>query len=107
MARARGLVATGFIQTDQPYYFAQAREFFDEGFRLLYGNPYAGYDTPRLYFQPHLFLIGCFQQLGLDPGIIWVFFSILGALFAAFAGVSLYREVVGWRSLDSSPGHSM
>ena len=104
VARARGLVATGFVQTDQPYYFAQAREFFDEGFQLLYGNPYAGYDTPRLYFQPHLFLIGCFQQLGLDPGIIWVFFSILGALFAAFAGVSLYREIVGWRSLAQKLG---
>ncbi len=98
VARAKGLVATGFIQTDQPYYFAQAREYFDQGFQFLYGNPYASYDTPRIYFQPHLLLIGCFQQLGLDPGIIWTFFSIVGALFAAFVAVSLYREVVGWRS---------
>ena len=78
VARARGLVATGFIQIDQPYYVADARKYFDEGFHFLYGNPYAGYDTPRIYFQPHLFLLGCFQQLGLDPGVTWVFFSMVG-----------------------------
>ncbi len=104
VASAKGPVATGFIHTDQPYYAANAREFFDEGFHLLYGNPYAGYDTPRIYFQPHLFLLGSFQQLGLDPGLGWVLFSIAGAVFAAFAAVCLYREVVGWRSLAQKLG---
>jgi hypothetical protein len=98
VARAKGLIATGFIQTDQPYYAASAGEFFDRGFHILYGNPYAGYDTPRIYFQPHLLLIGSFQQLGLDPGVTWVLFSIVGTLFTAFVGVWFYREVVGWRS---------
>ena len=98
LARWDGKVATGFVQFDQPYYMASARAYFDQGFHILYGNPYAGYDTPRLYFQPHLFLLGCFQQLGLDPGVTWTVFSILGTLFAAFVAVHFYREVVGWRS---------
>ena len=98
LARRSGQIATGFVQFDQPYYMASARAYFDQGFHILYGNPYAGYDTPRLYFQPHLFLLGCFQQLGLDPGVTWSGFSILGTLFAAFVAVYFYREVVGWRS---------
>ena len=99
IARSTGQLATGFIQIDQPYYFASAREYFDQGFHLLYGNPYAGYDTPRIYFQPHLFLLGCVQRLiGLDPGITWNIFSVIGALFAAFVAVRFYREVVGWRT---------
>src|SRR5262245_36008648 len=104
VARARGLVATGFIQTDQPYYVAGAREFFDEGFHLLYGNPYAGYDTPRIYFHAHLFLLGTVQQLGLDPGAVWILSSIAGALFAAFVAVRFYREVVGWSSTPEKLG---
>jgi hypothetical protein len=98
MARLNGLVATGFVQYDQPYYMASAREFFDQGFHLLYGNPYAGYDTPKLYFQPHLLLLGSFQQLGLDPGLTWNIFGLVGALVAAFVAVRLYCEVVGWHS---------
>ena len=98
VAQARGLVATGFIQFDQPEYLALAREYFDEGFHFLYGNAYASYDTPRIYFQPQFFLLGCFQQLGLDPGVTWVLFSIAGALFAAFVAVRFYRDVVGWRN---------
>jgi hypothetical protein len=98
MARLSGLIATGFVQIDQPYYFASARAYFDQGFHFLYGNPYAGYDTPRLYFQPHLFLLGCFQQLGLDPGVTWNIFGLAGALFAAFVAVRFYSEVVGWQS---------
>jgi hypothetical protein len=97
-ARRHGLVATGFIEFDQPFYVANARAYFDQGFHLLYGNPYAGYDTPRIYFQPHFFLVGSFQQLGLDPGVTWNIFSALGTLFAAFVAVNFYREVVGWRS---------
>src|SRR5579862_1382123 len=63
-----GLVPTGFIQEDMPYYMANAREHFDQGFQWTYGNPYAGYNTPANYFQPHIFVLGCLERLGLDPG---------------------------------------
>jgi hypothetical protein len=104
VARAKGLVATWFVTIDQPYYFADARQFFNHGFHLLYANPYGGYDAPRIYFQPHLFLLGCFQQLGLDPGVTWVLFGAAGTLFAAFVAVRLYREVVGWHGTAEKIG---
>jgi hypothetical protein len=103
-ARARGLVATWFVQIDQPSYLAEARQFFDQGFRLLYSNPYGGYDGPRIYFQPHLLLLGWFQQVGLDPGVTWVVFGLAGTLFAAFVAVRLYSEVVGWQSTAEKIG---
>jgi xanthosine utilization system XapX-like protein len=97
VAHLTGQVATGFIHHDQPSYVATARDYFDEGFHLLARNRYAGYDTPRIYFQPQLFLVGCFLQLGLDPGLTWAIASMVGVLFAAFVAVRFYREVVGWR----------
>jgi hypothetical protein len=54
----QGKVATGFIISDMAYYMANAREHFDQGFQLTYGNPYASYGTPAIYFQPHIFLLG-------------------------------------------------
>jgi xanthosine utilization system XapX-like protein len=98
VAHATGQVATGFIHHDQPSYVATARDYFDEGFHLLAGNRYAGYDTPRIYFEPHLFLLGCFLQLGIDPGLTWSIASMIGVFFAAFAAVRFYREAVGWSS---------
>jgi hypothetical protein len=98
VARLRGEVATGFITYDMPYYMANAREHFDQGFQLLYGNPYAGYDTPAIYFQPQIFLLGCLERLGLDPGLALNLFGIAALFLAAFVAVRLYREVVGWSS---------
>jgi hypothetical protein len=104
VAWSRGEVATGFVQDDMPYYMANAREHFDQGFRLFYGNPYAGYNTPTIYFQPHIFLLGCLQHLGLDPGVAYNLFGLAAMMFAAFVAVRLYREVVGWRSPASKLG---
>jgi hypothetical protein len=97
VAHLTGQVATGFIHHDQPSYVATARDYFDDGFHLLAGNRYASYDTPRIYFQPHLFLLGCLLQLRLDPGLTWAIASMAGVLFAAFVAVRFYQEVVGWR----------
>ncbi len=88
-------VPTGFILTDMPYYMANAREHFDQGFQLTYGNPYAGYNTPAIYFQPHIFLLGLMQQLGLDPGVTFNCFGLLTLFFAAAVAVRFYTEVVG------------
>jgi hypothetical protein len=97
-ARWMGQVATGFIQHDMPYHIANARQHFVLGFQLLYSNPFAGYDTPALYFQPQTFLLGCLQQLGLDPGLTFNIFGVVALLFAAFVAVRFYIEVVGWNS---------
>ena len=68
-------IPTGFIEYDMPYYLANGRGHFNQGFQLAYGNPYAGYNSPAIYFQPHIFLLGFMQQLGLEPGVAFNFFS--------------------------------
>lgn len=103
-AWSRGQVATGFIQYDMPSYMADARQHFNQGFHLFYGNPYAGYESPRIYFQPHVFLLGCLQQLRLDPGVTYNLFGLAALLFAAFVAVRFYREVAGWSSAAAKLG---
>ena len=95
-----GLAGTGFLQYDQPYYMANAREHFDGGFFPLYGLPYSfDYDTPRLYFQPLTLMLGVLWRLsGIDPG--WVY-----ATFGALAGVAFFRVAIAlYRSHCGSPG---
>lgn len=56
-------VPTGFIEYDLPSYHAEGRAYFDRGFHLSYANPYAGYSSPAIYFQPHTFLLGSSSSL--------------------------------------------
>jgi len=88
-------VPTGFVEYDMPSYMAEARAFFDQGFHLTYGNPYAGYNTPAIYFQPQTMLLGFMQQLGLDPGVTFNCFGLLALFFVAAVAVRFYVEVVG------------
>ena len=88
-------VPTGFIEYDLPSYLAEGRAYFDRGFHLTYGNPYAGYDSPTIYFQPQTMLLGLLQQAGLEPGVTFNIFGLLALLFAATAAVLFYKEVVG------------
>ena len=67
-AWARGQIATAFIAYDLPYYVANARQHFENGFHLFYNNPYASYGSPDIYFQPHLFLLGVLQWMGAQSG---------------------------------------
>jgi hypothetical protein len=94
----KGKVPTGFIQYEMPYYMANGREYFDQGFQLTYGNPYAPYGTPAIYFQPQILLLGCLHKLGLDPGITINLFGIVALLFATWVSVRFYREVVGFET---------
>ena len=77
------------------YYMANARECFDRGFHLLYGNPYAGYETPRIYFQPQTLLLGCLVRAGLDPGVAFDLFGLATIVFATVVAIRFYREVTG------------
>jgi len=88
-------VPTGFVEYDMPYYMANARAYFDQGFRFTYGNPYARYNTPAIYFQPHTMLLGFMQQVGLDPGVTFNCFGLLALFFAATVAARFYVEVVG------------
>jgi hypothetical protein len=98
-----GLVPTAFIQYDLPYYVANARQHFAQGLRLTYGNPYASYGTPAIYFQPHIFLLGALQWMGLGPSLALIVFHIAAVAFAAIVGAKLYEEWVGW----NTPGRKL
>jgi hypothetical protein len=97
---ANGNTFTGFIQYDQPYYMANARKFFDGGFYLLYGNPFSpDPNTPRIYFQIHLLVLGFLQFItGCDPGVLYVIFGFFAALICVRVAMALYEQVAG---LDS------
>lgn len=97
-ALASGLVPTAFIQYDLPYYLANGRQHFVGGFHLTYGNPYAPYGTPAIYFQPHIFLLGALQRIGLSPDLALVAFHLAAVAFAAIVAAKLYEAWVGWNT---------
>ncbi len=74
--------ATGFIQYDQAYYMAEARQHFDDGFQLLYGLPASpDYKTPRVYFHPQTLLLGALMKFtGIEPGWIYTAFGLVATL---------------------------
>ena len=99
-ARGDGRSFTGFIQYDQPSYMADAQAFFDGGFHLFYGNPFSpDPDTPRIYFQADLFVLGALQKVtGWDPGVVYLLFGFFAGLVCIRIAMELYEEVAGLRS---------
>ena len=91
-------VATAFVQYDLAAYLANGREHFAQGFHLAYGNPYAGYGTPHIYFEPHLLLLGLLQWLGLSPDAALIVFGLAAVSFTSITAGKLYQEWVGWRT---------
>ncbi len=92
---------TGFLQYDQFYYMANAREHFDNGaFSISYGLPFSpDYETPRNYFQPLSLMLGTiFHFTGWPPGYIYSIFGLLAALVCVRVSIALYAELVGLES---------
>jgi hypothetical protein len=79
-AWAKGQVATAFIAYDLPYYMANGRQHFENGFHLFYNNPYASYGSPDIYFQPHIFLLGVLQWMGVTPDLAGAVWNRLGGV---------------------------
>src|ERR1700689_3118640 len=82
-AWAKGQLATAFIAYDLPYYVANGRQHFENGFHVFYNNPYAIYGSPAIYFQPHIFLLGVLQWLGVSPDLSLILFGVVAVAFAA------------------------
>lgn len=99
-----GLVPTAFVQYDLPSYVANGRQFFAQGFRLAYSNPYASYSSPAIYFQPHIFLLGLLQRIGLSPDLALIAFHLAAVAFASIVAARLYEEWVGWDTLAQKLG---
>jgi hypothetical protein len=96
----QGTRATGFIQYDQAYYMAEARQHFAGGFHLFYGLPASSdYDTPRVYFHPQTLLLGALITFtGIEPGWIYTAFGLVATLIFFRLAVGLYEFVIGLRS---------
>lgn len=88
---------TGFLHIDMPAYMANAREHFDQGFRLTYANPAnPTYDGAPIYFQPHIFLLGVMTgPVGMDPGWALIAFGIVVGLLMIRLMIALVEEVAG------------
>ena len=84
--------ATGFIQYDQAYYMAEARQHFTGGFHLLYGLPASDdYNTPRVYFHPQTLLLGALMIFtGIEPGWIYVGFGLVATIIFFRLAIALY-----------------
>jgi len=91
-------VPTGFIEYDMAYYLAEGRAYFNQGFHFTYGNPWADYNTPAIYFQPQTMLLGFMEHFGLDPGVAFNCFGLLALFFAAAVAVRFYQAAVGLES---------
>jgi hypothetical protein len=89
-------IPTGFIQPDQPYYIANAREYFDRGeFSLTYPLPFSSnYHNNAIYFQPQILVLGVLLHItGVDPGILFVAFGALFSFLCVFICLKLYSAV--------------
>ncbi len=92
-----GFYAHGFLQYDQPYYLANAREHFDAGFSLLYRLPFTpNYETPALYFQPLSLALGAILHLTqIDPGLLYVLTTLVFGLVCIRLVIALYEMLFG------------
>jgi hypothetical protein len=88
---------TGFIQYDQPYYMAEARQHFANEFHLSYGLPASpDYDTPRVYFHPQTLLLGALTKFtGIEPGLIYAAFGLIATLIFFRIAIGVYEHIVG------------
>ncbi len=70
---------TGFLQYDMAYYIANARQYMDgEHVGLFYANPFDFQDSPSIYFQPLILLLGGLQFF--VPTLPALSFVLLGGL---------------------------
>lgn len=93
---------TGFIQYDQAYYMANARQCFDDGVCLTYKNPFDyRKDSPAIYCQPHIFLLGAVGHLTrMDPVLLFLGFGSVFSLLTircAFALLGEFVPLSDWR----------
>lgn len=96
---------TGFVQYDQPYYMANARQYLDgatDGLR--YASPFSTKEHPTpIYFQPQLAVLALLWEFtGLDPGVVFVLFGIVFGLLCVRTCLRVLDHLLGpsrWRTL--------
>lgn len=92
-------IPTGFVQYDQPYYLANARQIFDNGFTFSYSNPFSPFEGPNIYFQPQLLFLGTIiHSLNANPGYVFAAFGMLMVVLAFYLCTILYEKLFGFKS---------
>lgn len=94
-----GEAATGFLQADQPYYMANAREIYERGNGLAYPNPYdPDPDAPVIYFHWLFIPFGLLiAKLGYDPGFVYSFVGVSSIFAFSALTFVLVREYLQTR----------
>ncbi|MCX7625172.1 MAG: hypothetical protein N2Z21_03040 [Candidatus Sumerlaeaceae bacterium] len=90
----------GFVQVDQPVYYACAREYFENGNGLFAANPYS-YDpnAPRQYSHLYFLLVGWLWRLsGLSFSVIDGGVRLLLAPAFLILAAMVFRTVHRWRA---------
>ena len=83
LTKATGAWPTGFIQYDQAYYMANAREYIDGGTDgIRYALPFSSnYTNAPIHFQPQIALLALLLKVtGWDPGRLFVAFGLICGL---------------------------
>jgi hypothetical protein len=72
-----------------------AREYFDEGFSFVYGNPFSSDpETPRIFFQPWTLALGLiWKATDVDPGRLYLAFGALSGLAMLRLTIALYLRL--------------
>lgn len=91
-------VPTGFIQYDQPYYMANARQYLDgatDGLR--YTLPFSpSADSRPIHFQPQTWLLaGLLRITGSDLGALFMAFGMVAALLCVLLALRVLDIAVG------------
>jgi hypothetical protein len=78
---------SGYLRHDLLYYSANAREVFESGNGLLYGDPFsASFETPRVFSHLQLLMLGwVWRVTGVEIPVVWQAFQLLAGMgmFAA------------------------
>lgn len=91
------LIPTGFVQYDQPYYMANARQYLDgrsDGWRYALPFSPSAAATPA-HFQPQTMLLaGLWRITGADPGKLFVAFGAAAAIVFLLLSARLLDQVL-------------
>lgn len=90
-------IPTGFVQYDQPYYMANARQYLDgqtDGFR--YALPFSADAASKpIHFQPQTTLLAALWWItGMDPGLLFNLFGLVFGILFVHVALRVLRELM-------------
>ncbi|MBL0129419.1 MAG: hypothetical protein IPP83_18660 [Flavobacteriales bacterium] len=90
-------IPTGFMQYDQPYYMANARQYLDGASNgPLYALPFsADPGSEPIHFQPQTILLAAVWWItNMDPGLLFSLFGVVFGILCVVMTLAVLREVL-------------